>query len=89
MNEEKKLVTALVLSLLSGMGNVYNGLTKRGLFELFFGILFIILANYSSKFYYLVLAIWLFIVVYDTYLCTKAINNNEEIPKFLGRLDIQ
>ena len=89
MNEEKNLIVALILSLFIGMGNVYNGLTKRGLFELFMGIVFIILANISSIFYYLVCAIWLVIVLFDTYLCTKAINNNEEIPKFLGKIDIQ
>lgn len=89
MNEEKNLIVALVLSLLIGMGNVYNGLTKRGLLQLFIGILFIILANYSSIFYYLVCAIWLVLVLFDTYLCTKAINNNEEIPKFLGKFDIR
>lgn len=89
MNEEKNMIVALILSLFIGMGNVYNGLTKRGLFELFMGILFIILANFSSIFYYVVCAIWLVLVLYDTYLCTKAINNNEEIPKFFGKLDIK
>jgi hypothetical protein len=89
MNEEKNLIVALVLSIFIGMGNVYNGLVKRGLFELIVGILFIVLANYSSRFYYVVCAIWLILALYDTYLCNKAINNNEEIPKFLGKFDIQ
>ncbi len=89
MSEEKNLIVALILSLFLGMGNVYQGLTKRGLFEFFIGILFITLANISSKFYYMVCAVWLILILYDTYLCNKAINNNETIPKFFGKLDIQ
>lgn len=89
MSEKKNLIVALILSLLLGMGNVYNGLIKRGLFEFFMGIIFIILANVSSIFYYLVCAVWLVLVLYDTYLCNKAINNNEIIPKFFGKIDIQ
>ena len=89
MSEEKNVVVAVLLSIIIGMGNVYNGLVKRGLFELIVGILFIVLAMISSKYFYVVCGIWLIFAMYDTYLCTKAINDNEEIPKLLGKLKIE
>lgn len=89
MSEKKNIYVAVLLSLISGLGNVYNGLIKRGFFELIIGIIFTVLALYSSKFFFIECVIWVIFAMFDTYLCTKAINNNEEIPKLLGKLKIE
>lgn len=90
MAEQKNMVVALLLSfIICGIGNVYIGLTKQGLFELAICIIFNILAMTSSVYFYVVSMIWLIFAIYDTYLCTSAVNKNEEIPKLLGKLDIQ
>lgn len=89
MSEKKIVIVAVLLSIISGLGNIYNGLFKRGLFELFIGILFFVLTIYASKFFCLECVIWIIFCMLDTYFCTKAINNNEEIPKLLGKLKIE
>lgn len=89
MSGEKNIIVAVLLSLIVGMGNVYVGLVKRGLFEFIVGILFIVLTFTSSVFFSVVFGIWLIFVLYDTYLCCRAVNEDEEIPKLLGQLKIE
>ena len=82
MPEEKNLIIALVLSvIISGVGNVYNGLGKRGLVELLISIV-LTMAMFPIG------LIWWAYVVYDTYVCNVAINSNQEIPKLLTVFEI-
>ncbi|RAP52297.1 MAG: hypothetical protein BZ133_01495 [Methanosphaera sp. SHI613] len=78
------------------MGNVYAGLTKRGIIEFIISLIinaFIPMnSNYMVDFNSVILyisLIWSLYVIYDTYVCIKAINNNEKIPSFLGFMDIR
>ena len=81
--EEKNLIFALILSaIFSGVGNVYNGLAKRGLVEL-------IVAVIISLVVFPLGLLWWAYVLYDTYICNVAINNNQQIPKFLFTFDIE
>ena len=81
--EEKNLIFALILSFIfSGVGNVYNGLAKRGLVEL-------IVAVIISLVVFPLGLLWWAYTLYDTYACNVAINNNLPIPKFLFTFDIE
>ncbi|MBQ6443583.1 MAG: hypothetical protein IJJ11_02745 [Methanosphaera sp.] len=82
MPEEKNLVIALILSVIfSGVGNVYNGLGKRGLIELLVAIVLTMAA-------FPIGLIWWAYVVYDTYACNIAVNNNQEIPLLLTVFEV-
>jgi hypothetical protein len=96
-NSKKSLVLGCLLSFfITGMGNVYAGLTKRGIIEFIISLIinaFIPMnSNYMVDFNSVILyisLIWSLYVIYDTYVCIKAINNNEKIPSFLGFMDIR
>lgn len=82
MPEEKNLVIALILSIIfSGVGNVYNGLGKRGLIELLVSIVLGVAV-------FPIGLIWWAYVVYDTYACNVAVNTNQEIPLLLAYFEI-
>ncbi|RAP46915.1 MAG: hypothetical protein BZ135_03085 [Methanosphaera sp. rholeuAM6] len=86
---QKNMILALLLSFLFYLGNAYNGLVKRGLVEFAVGIILIILEYGVSSFIGLFVFIWWIYVLYDTYSCTNAINNNQAIPKFLTQFDLE
>ncbi|MBQ6218582.1 MAG: hypothetical protein IJJ47_02510 [Methanosphaera sp.] len=86
---EKNMVIALILSVFFYIGNVYNGLVKRGLIEFIIGIILNILYYTVYTPLGLLVFIWWVYVLYDTYQCTNAINNNEAIPKFLTQFDLE
>lgn len=87
--EEKSMVISLILSVFFYIGNVYNGLVKRGLIEFIIGIILNILYYTVYTPLGLLVFIWWVYVLYDTYQCTNAINNNEAIPKFLTQFDLE
>lgn len=87
--EEKSMVISLILSVFFYIGNVYNGLVKRGLLEFIIGIILNILYYTVYTPLGLLVFIWWVYVLYDTYQCTNAINNNEAIPKFLTQFDLE
>lgn len=89
MMAEKNMVIALILSVFFYIGNVYNGLVKRGLIEFIIGIILNILYYTVYTPLGLLVFIWWVYVLYDTYQCTNAINNNEAIPKFLTQFDLE
>ncbi|MBO7719595.1 MAG: hypothetical protein J6S29_05535 [Methanosphaera sp.] len=82
MAEEKNLLIALILSaIISGVGNVYNGLGKRGLIELLVAIVL-------TTAIFPIGLIWWAYVVYDTYVCNIAVNNNQKIPLLLTVFEV-
>ena len=88
---EKNVIIALVLSFfVSGLGNVYNGLTTRGIVEFVVALIIGILNWLTSSTIVMIIAfIWGLYVLYDTYVCTNAINNNQAIPLLLTQIDLQ
>jgi TM2 domain-containing membrane protein YozV len=87
---EKNMIIALVLSFfVTGLGNVYNGLTMRGLVEFVIAIVLGLLNMYVSSIFVIIALLWALYVLYDTYQCTNAINNNETIPLLLTQIDLQ
>ncbi|RAP54495.1 MAG: hypothetical protein BZ137_01900 [Methanosphaera sp. rholeuAM130] len=95
--QNKSLFLGCLLSFfITGMGNVYAGLKKRGIVEFILSLIinaFIpvtpeFLIDFNSYVLYLAL-IWEIYVVYDTYKCIKAINADKEIPLFLGFINLK
>lgn len=86
----KNVYIAVILSLLlTGLGNVYNGLTKRGIVEF---LIAFILGLFSRRVHWILgLFAFAFILyaLYDTYDCATAINENKRIPLFLDKYDIE
>ena len=97
-NPQKKsvLLGCLLSFFITGIGNVYAGLTKRGIVEFVISLLinsFIpvtpdFLVDLNSYILYLAL-IWEIYVIYDTYRCIKAINSNQEVPLFLKFINLK
>ena len=94
--QNKSVLLACVLSFfLTGIGNIYAGLFKRGTIEFIISMIissfvpinsqFVI--DYNSYIFYIAL-IWEFYVIYDTYKCVKAVNENKEVPLFLGFMNL-
>lgn len=88
---EKNMIIALILSfLITGLGLVYDGLVTRGIVSFVIGLLFgLIIYVTSSTIIQLISIIYSLYVLYDTYVCTKAINENQPIPLFLTQVDLQ
>ncbi|MBE6486152.1 MAG: hypothetical protein E7Z85_04835 [Methanosphaera stadtmanae] len=87
---EKNMIIALVLSfLITGLGLVYDGLIKRGIVSFVIGVIVALLNYYVSSIFSIIGLIWALYVLYDTYQCTKAINNNQAIPLFLTQVDLE
>lgn len=88
MAEEKSLILALILSFFFCVGNVINGLTKRGVIELVIGAVLAIISLSTLIGSILYFIYWIY-VLYDTYACNKAVNEGTEIPQFLFFLDLE
>ncbi|RAP44563.1 MAG: hypothetical protein BZ135_07950 [Methanosphaera sp. rholeuAM6] len=87
---EKNMIVALVLGLLiTGLGLMYDGLVKRGAVSLVIAIVLGLLNYAVSSIFMYVGLIFAIYVLYDTYVCTNAINNNQAIPKFLTQIDLE
>lgn len=87
---EKNMIIALILSfLITGLGLAYDGLYVRFIVALVIGILITLITNLVTFVFSIVSFIWFIYVLYDTYQCTNAINNNQTIPKFLTKFDLQ
>ena len=87
--QQKNIIIALFLSALFYIGNAYNGLVKRGIVELVIGVIVNYLYYYVSSILGIITFIWWVYVLYDTYRCTNAINNNQPIPLFLELIDLE
>ncbi|MBR0471509.1 MAG: hypothetical protein IJI98_02275 [Methanosphaera sp.] len=86
---EKNMIIAMLLSFFFYLGNAYNGLIKRGLIEFVIGIILNILYYTVSSTIGILVFIWFIYVLYDTYVCTNAINNNQQIPLFLTQIELE
>ena len=85
----KNIYIAMILSLfVTGLGNIYNGLYKRGIAEFAIGLI-IGLLNFVIPYIGLIGLAWTLYVLYDTYDCTTAINENRRIPLFVNNIDLQ
>lgn len=91
---EKNVWIALILSFfIAGLGNAYNGLYKR------FALEFVVRLVLSGSYYIiggtmgLILSfigiLWHVYCIYDTGICTKAINEGSSIPLLAGNIDIE
>lgn len=88
---DKNMALALIFSfLITGAGNIYNGLEKRGLVEFFVGI-FLTGSSwfFSSMILRIIGIIWFIYVLYDTYQCTNAIANNQPVPPLLTKFNLE
>lgn len=87
---EKNMIIALVLSfLITGLGLIYDGLVTRGIVSFVIGLIISLLNLYVSSIFAILSIIWFIWVLYDTYQCTTAINENRAIPLFLTQIDLQ
>lgn len=87
---EKNMIIAIVLSfLITGLGLVYDGLIKRGIVSFVIAVILSLLTNYVLNILGIFALLWFIYVLYDTYQCTKAINENQPIPLFLTQVDLQ
>lgn len=92
------VIGGLILYCLCGIGQIYLGLTKRGLVLCGVGLLVVIINmliifaidNLFGTLITLIIGVALVIYsVYDAYLCTNAINEGKPIPLLFGSLDYQ
>lgn len=87
---QKNMIIALVLSILiTGLGLIYDGLIKRGIASFVIALIFSILGHTVSFIFSILGLIWALYVIYDTYQCTNAINNNQAIPLFLTQVELE
>lgn len=100
---QKKIWIAVLLNaiggflfyFLSGIGQLYLGLYKRGTALCLLGFVPIIFNFIFEGNHILYLIIFLFGLLYviycvfDAYICTKAINENKNIPLLFGLIDLQ
>ncbi len=87
---QKNLAIALILSfIVTGLGLAYDGLYKRGIVCFVIGLIISLLILYVSTIFMILSLFWFVYVLYDTYVCTEAINNNQPIPKFLTQIDLE
>jgi hypothetical protein len=89
------LIGGILLYFLSGIGQLYLGLHKRGIVLCLLGFIPIILnmlfmQNLTLYMLILVLGIaYVIFCAYDAYLCTKAINEGRAVPLLFGVLDLE
>ncbi|MBE6493882.1 MAG: hypothetical protein E7Z84_04645 [Methanosphaera stadtmanae] len=75
----KNVYIAVILSfLITGLGNVYNGLIKRGIAEFIISLILGLLAAYVHWIIGLIGLGFAIYVLFDTYECTKAINEGKK-----------
>lgn len=87
---EKNMVIALILSFfITGLGLVYDGLYIRWIASFIIAIILTVLSYSVSGIFSLIGILWTLYLLYDTYVCTNAINNNQAIPKFLTQFDLE
>ncbi len=79
-----------------GLGNVYNGLYRRGVVEfgiaIMLGLIFgevLSAFNWGLFILFIIEFIWWAYDLFDTMECVDAINDNKKIPYLLRRVDIQ
>ena len=96
-NKKKSVLLGCVLSFfITGMGNVYVGLTKRGIMEFIISLIinaFIpvnpqYIIDFNSYIFYIAL-LWEFYVLYDTFRCIRAINNGDDVPLLFGLINLK
>ena len=86
--KHKNPIIGLVLSfIISGLGNIYAGLYRRGIFQ----VILSVMLNYLTFYIFpnnMILTginlIWAFYVMYDSYICIVARNEGKEVPLLLG-----
>lgn len=87
---QKNMIIAIVLSILiTGLGLIYDGLVKRGIVSFVVALIFSLLSRTVSSLFAIIGLIWALYVIYDTYQCTNAINNNQAIPLFLTQVELE
>ena len=87
---EKNMIIAMLISFFfTGLGLVYDGLPTRGIVVFGIAIVIGIIVQFGGIMVSLLSIVWLIYALYDTYQCTKAINENQPIPKFLGHYELE
>ncbi len=87
---QKNMIIAIVLSILiTGLGLIYDGLVKRGIVSFVVALIFSLLSRTVSSLFAIIGLIWALYIIYDTYQCTNAINNNQAIPLFLTQVELE
>lgn len=87
---EKNMIIAMIISLIfTGLGLAYDGLPTRAIVTFGIAILIRIFAYFGGTLLSILSIAWLIYALYDTYQCTKAINENQPIPKFLGQFELE
>lgn len=86
--KHKSPIIGVILSFfISGLGNIYAGLYRRGIFEIIISVLLNYLTFYifaSNMILTLINMVWAFYVMYDSYFCIIALNEAREVPLLLG-----
>ncbi len=87
---EKNIYISIILSFfVTGLGNIYNGLIKRGAVEFVIALVLGLIAMYVFWFIALISIFFAIYVMIDSYHCATAINNNQPIPKFLAAIELE
>ncbi|MBE6487146.1 MAG: hypothetical protein E7Z86_00275 [Methanosphaera stadtmanae] len=86
--KHKNPIIGLVLSfIVSGLGNIYAGLYRRGIFQIIISVMLNYLTFYifpNNMILTMINLIWAFYVMYDSYICIVARNAGKEVPLLLG-----
>lgn len=82
-------ILAICLSIIAGLGNIYLGLTKRGIVELIVMIILSTLSAYIGSIGSLIALIWFIYCLFDTSQCADAVNNHTKIPLFLTKFELE
>lgn len=87
---EKNMVIALILSFfITGLGLIYDGLVSRGLISFCISLAIGLLGLFVSSIFSIIGVVWALYSLYDTYQCTRAINENRQIPLLLTKFEIE
>lgn len=99
-NPSKNKALAVILScVIIGLGNAYLHLFKRFAVEIIITLILSTIFQYvvstvgwiTLVFYIfgIIYMVWVIYTIYDTYLCAKAIQNNEDLPLLFRLWDIR
>lgn len=99
-NPSKNKALAVILScVIIGLGNAYLHLFKRFAVEIIITLILSTIFQYiintvglSTLIFYIfgiIYMVWVIYTIYDTYLCAKAIQNNEDLPLLFRLWDIR
>lgn len=87
---KNQYIAAVLSFIISGLGQVYLGFYKRFLISFIIDLIISLLVlQVSFELMCIISTILSLYFAYDAYLCTNAINDNNDIPLLFTKLDIQ